>query len=181
MIIGVVGQPSSGKDTVADYLASKGFLHINSSDLIREEMRELGIETTRPNISQFVINKRKERGPGYLAEKALLVAKGNAVISGLRNVEEIRILRENKLGNFILIAIEAPIEVRYERLKARGRIGDNISFDQFQAEENVERNGAPDTHQVDQVIGLADVAINNDGSQDDLKKKIDKVLEKYAG
>ena len=55
--------------------------------------------------------------------------KGNTVISGIRNTEEVEVFRK-KLGNiFKLIAVEAPIEIRYSWAKERQRIGDNISLD----------------------------------------------------
>ncbi len=175
LIIGITGQPSSGKDTVAEYLASKGFAHVSSSDKIREEMRKVGLTTERENVSNFVIEKRKERGNGYLAEQISDAIIGDTVVSGLRNTAEIEIFRKRFGKEFLLIAVDAPIETRFRWAKDRGRIGDNISFEQFKKEEEKERAGSS-FHEVDHVIKLADHLIFNDGTKEELLKKVDSCL-----
>lgn len=176
LVIGIIGQPSSGKDTAANYLASKGFQHIHTSDLIREEMRREGIPTDRAHIHDFVKARRAERGLDYVAREAAEKVAGDCVISGFRNTAEVNVFK-NKFGkNFILLAVEAPLELRYERARARNRTGDDISFEQFRAEEEAERRSA--THEVDNVIAMADHAIANAGSEEELFKQIDEVLER---
>ncbi len=180
IIIGVTGHPASGKDTIADYLASQGFFKISGGDILREEMQKLGIPIDRSHIHEFVNEMRKERGNGYLAEEMIKKIKGNAVVSGIRNSEEIRIFRE-KFGNaFKLIAVQTPIEARYVRAKERGRIGDAISFERFKTEEEKEKAAESGSHEVDNVMALADVIMNNDGSKEDLFQKIDTLVPPFV-
>ena len=180
LVVGICGQPSSGKDTLANYLSEKGFKHFGTGDILREEMDAMGIATTRSNMRDFVIKRRKERGAGYLAQIAAKKVTGNSVISGLRNTKEVDALK-NKFGeNFFLIAVEAPIQLRYEWAKARGRISDKISFRQFKAEEDAERRGNPETHEVDNVIKMADYVINNSGTEAELLVKIDSVIAELS-
>lgn len=175
LVIGIAGQPSSGKDTAANYLAGKGFRHIHTSDLIREEMRREGIATDRAHIHDFVKARRAERGLDYVAREAAEKVAGNSIISGFRNTAEVNVFK-NKFGkDFILLAVEAPLELRYERARARNRTGDDISFEQFKAEEETEKKSY--THEVDNVIAIADYMIANAGSEEELFKQIDDTLE----
>ncbi len=176
LVFGVTGQPSSGKDTVAEHIESHGFLHIPTANLIREEMRKQGIEVDRAHTSAFVIEKRKERGPGYLAEEAVKRISGNAVVSGLRNVVEVEVLRKAFGKECILIAVEAPIETRYKWGTSRGRVGDSISFEQFKHEEEVEKKGNANAQQVDAVISMADKIILNDGTKEELLQKVNDLI-----
>lgn len=74
-----------------------------------------------------------------------------------------------------LIAVEAPLEVRYKWAKARGRTGDDISFGQFKLEEEKERGGSS-AHEVDKVIEMADHHIINGSSKEEMFVKTDKIL-----
>ncbi|MDR2427358.1 MAG: AAA family ATPase [Endomicrobium sp.] len=70
MIIGLTGSYCSGKDTVADYISQKhGYKHFSLSDVIREIMKEAGLEPTRENLITFGTNLREENGNGVLAKK----------------------------------------------------------------------------------------------------------------
>ncbi len=176
LIIGLTGAPSAGKDTVATHLSKLGFTHISTSGIIREEMRKENLPLDRSHVSHYAIKSRHERGPDYLAKIAASKVNGNAVISGLRNIKEVEFLREEFGPDFVLITVEAPIETRYKWALERKRVGDDISFDQFKAEEDAERNGDEFAHQVDALIAMADKVIVNDGTRDDLLKKTEKLV-----
>lgn len=175
-IFGVTGYPSSGKDTVSNHLVSLGFSHISTGDFIRDEMKRLAMPTDRTSIQEFVHQARKERGSGYLAEEAIKKVTSNSVISGLRNAKEVVILREKFGKDFVLIAVEAPLESRYKWALSRKREGDQISFERFKTEDEVERVGNKDSIQIDSVVQLADVLILNDGTKEELLQKVDDFL-----
>ncbi len=179
-IIGIVGHPSSGKDTAAGYLVKKAYAHISMGDILREEMKKHGVPIDRASGQKFVLQARKERGGGYLAEESIKRVTGDTVISGFRNTAEIKILKQEFGNSFFLIAVEAPVEVRYERAKARNRIGDNITFEMFKSQEDTERKGDPNTFDVDAVIGMADCLVQNDSTEVELFKKIDACLASAA-
>ncbi len=178
MIIGITGQPASGKDTVAEYLVSKGFVNISTGNIIREQMREDGLPTDRETMNKFVKAKRAELGNHYPGEEALKKLKERSILSGFRNTTEVTYFR-GKLGNqFVLVAVEAPIEKRYEwASKGRGREGDNITFEEFKRQEDQERPASSGSHEVDAVIEMADHLIVNDGTKEDLLRKVDGLLE----
>ncbi len=176
-IIAVVGHPASGKDTVADRLVEKGFVHINSSDMLRAVMREQGIPTDRPHIHAFVSAQRVKRGNGYLAEEIADVITGDTVVSGFRNTAEVEVFRRRFSGEFTLIAVESSERTRYERIHGRKREGDDLTFEQFQAEEAAEKAKSTGSHEVDKAIALADITLQNDTTKEDLVAKVDAVLK----
>ena len=175
-IIGITGNPASGKDTVGDYLVSKGYTKITMSDILREEMTKLGIPTDRSSIHNYVTEMREKYGNGYLCQETIKRIKGNTVLSGLRNLEELKIFKERLGESFKLISVESPIETRYVRAKERGRIGDNISFERFKIEEEEEKNSHSGKFGVDLLIKQADFKIMNDGTISELFKKVDSIL-----
>ena len=178
VIIGITGHPASGKDTVADFLVSKGFSKISGGDILREEMIKQGIPTDRSHIHEFVTAMRLKKGNGYLSEETIKRIKGNTVISGIRNTEEVTIFRKRLGNDFKLFAVESPLETRYRWARERGRIGDDITLEQFRLEEEQERNKDSGSHEVDKVIGQADIIIKNDGTKDQLFQKVDTLLTK---
>ena len=171
-IIGLTGQPSSGKDTAADFFISHGFAHYSTGDLLREEMRKAGIPLDRPHMSAFAKEMKQKHGMGYLAELAADRITGDTVVSGIRAALEVGILRERFGKDFTLLVIDAPIETRYERARKRGRPGDDATFEQFKAIEDRERSDPSGAQEVDKVISLGDHIIDNSGTMDELKSQL---------
>ncbi len=176
LIIGITGQPSSGKDTIAEYLVAQGFVTLSTGDFIRAEMQKLGLPLDRAHMHDFVNKMRVLRGPGYLAIEAVKTIAGDTAVSGLRNVTEVSTLKQAFGKQFVLLSAEAPIEVRFKRAQGRSREGDHVSFEQFKVQEESERHGTPETQQVDDVIALADYVIKNEGTKEELVHKVDDLL-----
>ena len=81
----------------------------------------------------------------------------------------------------ILIAVTAPRALRYERARERGRVGDDVSFEQFSAIEEKEASGKdPSAHNVDGVISMADYVIENTGTLLELHAKTDALMQKLG-
>lgn len=177
-IIGLVGHPSSGKDTAAEYLVKQGFFHISCGDVLRAEMKKLDLPIDRPSIRKFATEQRKKIGAYYPVNMIISTITEKTVISGFRNLAEVSYLKDQFKTKFYLIAIEAPLESRYQRALSRNRTGDNISFEDFKAHEEAERNQNPESHELDNVIAQADYLIENDGSVEDLYKEMERVLTK---
>lgn len=178
LIIGITGQPSSGKDTIAEHLSAQGFAIISTSDLIRQEMRKFGLPTGRAHMHDFVNEMRKARGPDYLAVEVIKTITGDTASVGLRNIAEVSAFRKAFGKQFVLVATEALLDIRYARAQERRREGDHISLEQFKAEEEVERHGSAETQQVDDVIAMADYTLKNDGFKEDFLHSVDDLLAK---
>lgn len=113
--IGLTGTNGSGKGEVAAYFKKKGYAYFSLSDLIREELQKNGKKLTRDNLIEKGNELRDTHGPDILAQLARKKVKGKAVIDSIRNPFEVEYLRKDK--EFILLAIDAPVELRYERVK----------------------------------------------------------------
>lgn len=176
ILIGLVGHPSSGKDTVSAYLMEKyDFRQSSGGEFLRFYIKEHNLgEPTRELMHEVANKLRSENGPDYLIKISLENQHPRLVLNGIRTNIEAETLK--KQGG-ILIALTAPIEVRYKRAGERGRIGDGVSFEEFKKIEEIEsKNSDPNAQNVNAVMKMADYTIINDGSKETLENKIEEVL-----
>lgn len=121
LIIGITGAFGSGKSTAADFFESKGFHKITLSYFLEQEAGKRGIRKKHRKILQDIGNEWREKfGRGILARKALEYFEKNnikkAVIDGIRNIGEVEVFSKRK---FVLVAIVANREIRFERVKGK--------------------------------------------------------------
>jgi dephospho-CoA kinase len=178
LILGITGQPASGKDTVADYLKEKGFQKFTFGDILREEMTAIGLPLDRESMSKYSSEQKNKLGNDYLCFEILKRVKGNTTTPGVRSVKEVETFKKEIGEKFKLLTVQAPIEKRYEWIKLRQREGDNISYEKFKAQEEKERNDPSGAHEVDKVIELADFSIENNSTKEELFRKVDDLLLK---
>lgn len=176
MIIGIVGTIGGGKDTVADYLKSRGFEHASLSDTLREMMKKEGTETTIPNMIEYGNKLRAKKGNDILARLAFKKISGkNAVLTSIRQTGEIEYLR--KQPEFVLIKVDAPIKDRFKRIIARNRDGDIKTMEELIKIEKQQASGVGSDINMNRCFDLCQYEIINDGTKDDLFSKIDNFLE----
>lgn len=172
MIVGLSGTPASGKDTVAEILEKKGFSHFSLSQILRDFMREEGLEINIENLTSFG-NKIGTK----LVERALetIDPSHDTVISSIRQLEEIDILKKNK--NFFMLFIDADARLRFERLKKRGRAGDSETFEQFIAIE-AKQQGKSGVMNLAACREKSDFIIENNGTLQEFQNKVEDILRK---
>lgn len=181
MIIGLTGKNGSGKGEVAKFLMERGFHYYSLSDVVREEARRQGREVTREILIATGNDLRSQHGPGVLAEKIFerLDPDKHYVIDSVRHPSEIQILRRR--SDFLLANVNAPEEVRFERLKARGREKDPQTLQEFIAVEKREASSAnASDQQLDHAIHLSDVTIDNAGPLETLHAKVKEILAEFS-
>lgn len=177
MIIGLTGKNAAGKGEVGDYLHARGFEFLSLSDVLRDELKKLKKPVTRDNLTWLGNKLRNEEGPSVLAEKILARIEDDRhyVIDSFRNPEEVKVFRRTK--DFALLSIEANPKIRFERLKARNRDGDAKTYEDFLRHEERERHSLDPTKQnLEACAKLADHHIQNNGTVEDLHKKLDKLF-----
>ncbi len=176
MKIAFVGPPAVGKDAVSDYIAQKFSLrHISSGNIVRNYTKENNLGSFDRDNLRVVANKmRTEFGGDILVQIALQECPDDLVLSGLRSIDEVTTFKKN--GGRI-ICITAPLAKRYELAKIRGRIGDNVSFEEFRLSEEKEYlNPDKNTQNVKQDIEMADTVIVNDSGLEELFNKTYKII-----
>ncbi len=151
MIIGLTGKNCAGKGEVAKFLQSLGYQFHSLSDVLRQEMKNQKIDVTRQNLVKFANELRAARGPGYLADCVLvrLDPEKHYIIDSIRNPFEVEALRRRK--SFVLLAIDAEPQLRFNRMQLRHRESDPTTYEDFVKLEAAEAGSHdPTTQQLNQ-------------------------------
>ena len=183
MIIGLTGKNAAGKGEVANYLKSKEFIYYSLSDVIREEATRRDLEHSRDNLINLGNELRKKFGSAYLAKQINNKIKQqskknnnqNFVIDSIRNPYEAEELMKNK--GFVLMGVDAPVELRFKRLLERNRLGDAKTIEEFKQQEQRENLKSDTNQQLDATFGMAKKVILNNDSLKELHEKIDDLLK----
>ncbi|MCI4445736.1 MAG: AAA family ATPase [Candidatus Aminicenantes bacterium] len=170
-LIGLTGTNGAGKGEVAAFFKGLGYAYISLSDILRDELKKRGLEISRDNLIACGNELREKYGPDILARRAAEKIAGPTVIDSIRNSKEVEYLRS--LGQFILIAVDAPVEIRFERVKKRGRNESASTLEEFRQKEELERRGQLNGQQLEACMSLADITIINDSTVEDLRHKLE--------
>ncbi len=175
-LIGLTGTNGAGKGEVAKYFVKKGYLYFSLSDLLREELQRRGEPITRDNLIRLGNDLRRTYGPDILARRIMeKVREANqpAVIDSIRNPAEVFYLRAQ--GSFLLLAVDAPVELRFLRVQGRGRDESATTLEEFIAKEQKEMSENSDEQQLQACLKLADIYIWNDSSLEKLYAQLEKI------
>lgn len=181
MIIGLTGKFAAGKGTVAEVLRARGFVFHSLSDVIREELMARGLPESRENLIETGNAMRRADGPAALAMriKPRLGDGRDHIVDSIRNPAEVEVLRT--MPGFILLGVDADPRVRFERLRARNRVGDPTTFEQFAELEARETHSTdPTTQQLMATWQLADVMVRNDTTIEDLAAAVAGIVDARA-
>ena len=178
MIFGLTGRNASGKGEAAAFLKTKGFYYFSLSDVVREEAARQGLDLTRENLILTGRRLRAEKGTGFLAEKILerLEPDKNYVVDSFRHPDEVAVFRGQP--QFRLIAVQAPPELRFERIRARNRESDPTSLSEFRELEAREARRKTDAGQdLDETLALADFEVVNDTTLTALHEQLSRLAQ----
>lgn len=161
-LIGIAGTFASGKDTLAHALeADYGFAHVSTGDMVRAAaMRERG-SVERPVLYDVANEHRRRDGAGIFVSHALESPHRPLVITGFRSLGEAKALKE---AGGILVFIDAPVEIRYERMRDRHRDAETeLSLKQFETNEHKEWHaGETDVDfNLRDIKAMADIVLDN--------------------
>jgi dephospho-CoA kinase len=173
-LLGLTGTNGSGKGEAAAFFKKNGFEYHSLSDVIREELRKGKQEITRDSLIKMGNALREQFGPEILARRVMDKVQGRAVIDSIRNPKEVDFLR--KQDQFLLLAVDAPIEIRYKRTEKRGRDESAHTLAEFTAKEQEEMTSAERGQQLQTCINMADHVIINDHTLETLYKKLERFL-----
>ena len=179
MYIGITGTFAAGKGEVVAILRKYGFTRYGFGDFLRAELAKRGMDTSIATTTKFANSLREEHGDGYLAEQLLerleSEAPKHAVLESIRHPAELAVLR--RLPGFILLSVDAPRELRYERLQQRGRSDNLKTFEEFCYWEDKQLEGKGSEQQLYAVMDEADVHLMNIGTIDELEMQLKDALQ----
>ncbi|NCN07220.1 AAA family ATPase [Candidatus Falkowbacteria bacterium] len=177
IIIGLVGEMVSGKDTVADYLAKKyKSKTISFSQPLRDILDRLYLPQTRINMATLGTLLRAKFGQDLLAKTIIEGIKDskNKIIC-LPNIRlESDMTELKKFKNFILISIETDQKIRYQRITKRLQNKDdkNKTWAQFLKDSKL----ATET-KIKKISQKAQYSINNNTNYPDLYSQVDSIMK----
>ena len=175
-VIGTVGLPGSGKGEAASVAREAGVPVVTMGDVIRAECRERGLEPAEHH-GEVAKALREEEGPAAIAERSLplieveLESSAVVLVDGLRSEYELDRFEEAFGDEFVLVSVEAPFEIRAERLLDRGR--DDSDLDREALREREERELG---FGMGEVMDRADVVVDNTDSLERFRERIRTLL-----
>jgi dephospho-CoA kinase len=175
IVLGLVGEKGSGKQTFSDYLKKfakgKKIAHMRFSDILRETLELWSLELSRANYQQVSIAFNKTFGAGTLSRalynRVLKQEADIVILDGVRWLSDEELI--NSFPQKFMIYVTAKAENRFERLKTRNeKVGEgDVTFEQFLAEEKVKTETL-----IPKIGKRADIKIDNNGSFKDLEEKV---------
>jgi dephospho-CoA kinase len=185
--IAVVAPIGAGKTTLAKYFQSKGFKLYKLTYAIYDECDRLGLDREDRATLQDIGDKlRKELGSDGLAQIAIKEVKkleGRFVIDSIRNHNELKRLMKNFGDDIVVIAVTAPLKVRYKRIV--GRKGqyreDKKTLEEFRIDNDRDLGlgNAENEQNVQKCIDMAQVEIENSGTEKEFIEKLDLLYSEY--
>jgi dephospho-CoA kinase len=183
-VLAFVGAPAAGKSEAALVAKDMGIPVITMGDVIREELKRLDLPLNDENAGRIATELRAREGPDAIAKRCIPLIKGITssageaakktviVIDGIRGVAEVELFKKELGPDFTLVRVDAPLIHRYERIKARGRADDVLSFEEFKERESRERGWG-----MGEAMANADEVIHNVGSLDAFQDQIKSLLD----
>ena len=179
-IVAIVGMSGSGKSVAVDYLTSKGVPKVYFGGMIYKEMEKRGIKRTPDGESEKKFREmiRETEGKDWVVKQVIeevrnLVDAGQRriVLDGVYSWTEMKTLKHEFPGVMTFIAVVVPKKLRYKRVAMRPErpfSGEEIKERDRSEIENLEKGGP---------IAAADYYVLNDGSVEQMEKKLGEILE----
>ena len=172
VIIILVGMPGSGKDIFVQEATKADFNHIRMGDMVRLFAKEASINSTDSSIGGFATNQRAEHGPEIWAKRTLeKMPQGNVLIDGSRSLAEINHFKSVMGNGLKIIGINAPTQMRFQRLTARGRDDDPSAYEDFQTRDNRELSWG-----LGEALENAEIRMDNDGTLEEFRNKCQSMI-----
>ena len=165
--------PGSGKSEAVKVVSKKSLV-VRMGDRVWEEVKKIDLELNEKNVGFIANSMREKYGNGIWAKRTIPHIKDSnlVIIDGIRCIEEIEEFKLEFGKDFVLIVIQASPNLRYQRIQSRKRKDDTLTFTQFQKRENRELGWW-----LNNTIKKADYTIINNGNVEDLKIKIEKLVD----
>ncbi len=173
MLIGLIGQKLTGKDTIARYLESKyGVVSFAAGHILNDILHILAQDVSRENEVRLAVALRGAFGETVLNTAILhrLAEHGDKVglINGIRRPAEVT---EAKAAGARIVYVTASAELRYERYMQRREKKDDgtLSFAEFVAQDQQ----SPTEKDIPALAQEAEYTITNSGDLSELYAQVD--------
>ena len=174
-VIGTVGLAGSGKGEFASVAEDLDVPVVTMGDVIRAECRERGLDPAEHH-GEVARSLREENGPAAVAEASLprveaaLEDSDTVLVDGIRSDVEVEVFEERFGEDFTLVSVEAPFELRQERVAERGR--DAAGAETLEARDERELGFG-----LGEAMDRADVTVENTDTLEAFRSRVREVLE----
>lgn len=185
-VIGLTGTIGAGKDIVKEFLISRfNCYYVSLSSIIRTEAEEKKSNYNRKTLQDLGDGLRKRYGNWILAKLAVEYLQSDKeliIVDGIRNVAEVEFLRKRFGKKFILIGVNAPQKLRFERVGKRRSTRDPKTWEEFvEMDKRDQGENEPEYgQQTKKCLDQADFVIVNDGTGEEMESKISKVIQNMS-
>ncbi len=180
VFLGIAGELVSGKSTASEFFVnSYNAEYYRFSKVLDKVLDILDLEHTRKNQQDLAVILKDNYGGEVLMNALFLMAeksdKNFFVLDGFRKPDEVAKLKTQPNSYFLYI--ETPVEVRYQRMLARGeKVGETVqSFEEFK----ISQEHAADID-IRNLKSLADFQIQNDGTLEQYHQKLKEIGDKIC-
>lgn len=175
-IIWIIWNLASWKDLWVEIITN--ILNIKSyqiSDELKEIANEKWISIERKNLILLSRKLSVKYWDWYLAERICKKVDDKIIVlSGMRQLWQIEYLKNNT--KLLLIWIDAPEKIRFNRVKSRWKIWDPTTFKDFLKLENMDNNQW--VQKTNECLSLTKYVLSNEGTIEEYELKIREILEK---
>lgn len=177
-ILGTVGLPGSGKGEFADVAREADIPVVTMGDVIRQACRDRGLDPA-DHHGEVATALRDEHGSAAIAERSLPAVREAAaestadtvVVDGLRSMVEVDAFIDEFGDDFVIVSIEAPFDLRAERLGERDRDGTDTDLEALRERDERELDFG-----MGEVMDAADYRIDNTGSLAEFREHAEALL-----
>jgi dephospho-CoA kinase len=176
-VIATVGLPGSGKGEAATVAEELDIPVVTMGDVIRAECRDRGLDPSTHH-GDVATALREEHGRGAVADRSLPLIEAAledaeaVLVDGVRSDAEVDQFEAAFGDEFTLVSIEAPFEIRRERLQERGRDATDSSDGESLRERDKRERGFG----MDEAMERAEVRIQNTDSLETFRETVRTVL-----
>ncbi len=177
LYLGLVGKNGAGKSTVCNILQKRGYTVFSLSDIVRVEAETQGLDKSRDSLIKVGSRLKQQKGLAVLAEMSLKKAQDQnlqkVVFDSIRHPAEVEFLKKHGVK---IIGVDAPLELRYNRIKARNNSTDNVTFEEFVQHEEHELTGKSSGQNLGETFKKVDYWLENAGEIAELERSIAEIL-----
>ena len=184
LVFAFVGAPAAGKTEAASVAREMGIPVITMGEVIRAELKKRGLPLSDENAGRVANELRAREGMDAIAKRCIPLIKaqkksagkdqkGIVVVDGVRGIAEVETFKKEFGDDFVLVRIDAPLSLRYERIKTRGRRDDLdlLSLDEFKNREEREIGWG-----MEEAMKKADKVVKNITSLEEFREQIKGIL-----